>query len=106
MTVTLELLPELTAQRVHPTFHVSLLRAHVPNDNARFPRRDTKVYYDFGAADEPEWFVDEILAHCWVDSMGLELQVHWTLGNMTWEPLASCKELAALDEYLELCGVK
>ena len=87
-------------------FHMSLLRAHIPNNDTRFPCRDTKACYDFGAADESEWFVDEILAHCWVDSTGLELQVCWTLGDMTWEPLASCKELAALDEYLELCGVK
>lgn len=39
----------------------------------------------------------------------LEFQVHWTLGDVTWEPLArlaSCKELAALDEYLELYGAK
>ena len=87
-------------------FHMSLLRAHVPNDDARFPRRDMKVCYNFGAADEPEWFINEILGHCWVDSTGLELQVHWTLGNVMWEPLASCKELAALDEYLELRRVK
>ena len=104
-TVTLELLPELTAWRVHPTFHMSLLRAHVPNNNMRFPHHDTKSYYDFGVTDEPEWFIDEILAHHWVDPMGLELQVHWMLGDVTWEPLASCKELAALDEYLELRGV-
>ena len=104
-TVTLELPPELTTQRVHPTFHVSLLRAHIPNDDARFPCRDTKAYYDFRAANDPEWFIDEILAHCWVDTSGLEFQVHWTLGDVTWEPLASCKELTALDEYLELRGV-
>ena len=104
-TVTIELPPELTARWVHPTFHASLLRAHVPNDDARFPRCDMKAYYDSGATDKLEWFVDEILAHRWVDTMGLELQVHWTLGDVTWEPLASCKELAALDEYLELRGV-
>ena len=40
--VTLELPPELTARWVHPTFHMSLLRAHVPNNNVRFPRCDTK----------------------------------------------------------------
>ena len=104
--VTQELPPELTAWQVHPTFHVSLLRAHVPNDDMRFPCHDMKAYYDFGAADEPEWFVDTILAHRWVDSTGLELQVRCTLGDMTWEPVASCKELTALDEYLELRGVK
>jgi len=85
---------------------VSLIRAHVPNDDGRFPRRDAKSYYDFGATDEPEWFVDEILAHRWVGQEDLELQVRWTLGDVTWEPLTECKELEALDEYLELRGVK
>ena len=56
--------------------------------------------------NEPEWFVDEILAHCWVGQADLEFQVHWTLGDVMWEPLASCKELMALDEYLELRGAK
>ena len=92
-TVTLDLLPELTAWRVYPTFHMSLIRAHVPNDDGRFPRHDTKSYYDFGAADEPEWFVDEILGHRWVNQSKLEFQVHWTLGDVTWEPLMECKEL-------------
>ena len=62
--------------------------------------------YNFGTTDEPEWFIDEILAHCWVDQAHLEFQVHWTLGDITWEPLAECKELKALDEYLELCEVQ
>ena len=105
-TVTLELRPELAAQRVHPTFHISLIRAHVPNDDTKFPCCDTKSFYDFGATDEPKWFVNEILAHRWVDQAGLEFQVCWKLGDMTWEPLASCKELAALDEYLELHRAK
>ena len=34
--VTLELPLELTAWRVHPTFHMSLVRTHVPNDDMRF----------------------------------------------------------------------
>ena len=58
------------------------------------------MYYDFGSADEPEWFVNEILGHRWVNQTDLELQIHWTLGDITWEPLAECKELEALDEYL------
>jgi len=105
-TVTLELPPELTAWRVHPTFCVSQIRAHIPNDNKRFPCRDAKSYYYFGAVDKPEWFVDDILAHHWVGRAHLEFQVRWTLGNVTWEPLAECKELEALDEYLELRGAK
>src|SRR6266481_7304005 len=37
-TITLELLPELKARQIHPTFHVNLIRAHIPNDDERFPR--------------------------------------------------------------------
>ena len=72
----------------------------------RFPCRDTATCYDFGTTDEPEWFVNEILAHRWVDQAHLEFQVCWMLGDITWEPLAKCKELEALDEYLELCRVQ
>src|SRR6266481_1442286 len=104
--VTLELPPELVARCIHPTFHVSLIRAHVPNDDRRFPRRDTKLCYNFGSTDEPEWFVNEILAHRWVSQNRLEFQVCWTLGDVMWEPLASCEELEVLDEYLELRGAK
>jgi len=105
LTVKLELPPELVNWRIHPTFHVSLIWAHVPNDDGRFPRHDTKSYYDFGSTDEPEWFVDEILAHHWISPNTLEFQIHWTLRDVMWEPLAECKELEALDEYLELHGV-
>ena len=28
------------------------------------------------------------------------------LGDVTWEPLSSCKDLEALDAYLELQGAK
>ena len=66
-TVRLELPPELTAWQVHPTFHVSLVQAHIPNNDERFPHHDTAMFYDFGITDKPEWFIDEILAHCWVD---------------------------------------
>ena len=91
---------------MHPTFHVSLVRAHVPNNDERFPHRDTATCYDFGTTGGPEWFVDEILAHRWVDQAHLEFQVRWTLGDVMWEPLAECKELEALDEYLELRRVQ
>ena len=66
-----------------------------------FPKRDTKVFYDFGNDKDQEWLVEEILAHKWANK-NLELQVKWTLGDVTWEPLSSCKDLEALDVYLEL----
>lgn len=35
----------------------------------------------------------------------LKFQVQWTLGDISWEPMSSCKELEALDTYLELWGM-
>ena len=102
--VTLELLPELRDRRISPTFHTNLVRPYVKNNDILFPKREAKSYYDFGNNNEQEWFVDEILAHKWTDN-NLELQVKWTLGDVTWEPIDSCKNLEALDSYLELRGV-
>ena len=64
-----------------------------------------KVYYDFGNDKDQEWLVEEILAHNWTNN-DLELQVKWTPGDVTWEPVSSCKDLEALDAYLELRGAK
>ena len=50
LMVTLEFLPELTVWWVHPTFHMSLLRAHVPNNDMRFLHCDMKLFYDFGGS--------------------------------------------------------
>ena len=102
LTVMLELPSELVSRWVHPTFHVSLIQAHVANDDEQFPCHDTQSYYNFSPTDEHKWFVNEILAHQWVNKKDLEFQVRWTLGDITWEPKASCKDLEALDAYLEL----
>jgi len=102
---TLELPSELVRRRVHPKFHVSLLRPHQSNDNALFPNRASVDAYDFGAPDDAEWIVDKLDSHQW-NGKNLEFQVHWNAGETTWEPLESCKELAALDRYLTLMGVK
>jgi hypothetical protein len=103
---TLELPTALQARRLHPTFHVSLLRPYHASDDAMFPNRVHPEPYDFGAADDQEWFVEEIVGHRWVDGNKLELEVRWSLGDTTWEPQEACKQLEALDRYLELHGVK
>ena len=54
---------------------------------------------------DQEWLVEEILAYKWTNN-DLEFQVKWMAGDVTWELLSSCKELEALDVYLELQGVK
>jgi len=84
---------------------VSLLRPHNPNDNVLFPSRRKVQPYDFGAPDETEWYVNEIVGHCW-KGRNIEFLVKWNLGDSTWEPVSNCNELEALDNYLMLSNVK
>jgi hypothetical protein len=105
-TYTLELPLALQSRRIHPTFHVSLLRPHYPSDDSLFPNRLQPEPYDFGAPDDHEWFVDDIIGHRWDTERDLSFLVKWSLGEPTWEPLDGVKELEALDRYLELHGVK
>ena len=105
LKVTLELPQEFKDRKINPTFHTNLVQLYIKNNDILFPKRDTKVYYDFGNNKDQEWLVEEILAHKWTNK-DLELQVKWMLGDVTWEPLSSCKDLEALDVYLELQGAK
>jgi hypothetical protein len=93
---TLDLPPELKAQRIHPLFHVTRLRPHNKNDDALFPKREVCAYYNFGDAEDEEWLVDDILAHQWKGKK-VSFLVQWNLGDTTWEPYSQCKDLAALD---------
>ncbi|KAL7280521.1 hypothetical protein ACG7TL_005453 [Trametes sanguinea] len=101
----LDLPPELKARRVHPRFHVSLLRRHEPNDDTVFPSREALSYYDVGTDDTTEWMVDEIIGHEW-NGATCRFHVRWTLGDHTWEPYEHCRDLAALDDYCRLMGVR
>lgn len=105
-TYTLQLPTALQTRRINPTFHASLLRPYYPSDDALFPNRAHPEPYDFGAADDQEWFVDDILGHRWTPDGHLEYEIRWSGGDTTWEPHAECKDLEALDRYLELQGVK
>ena len=98
--VTLKLPPELTSRRITTTFHTSLIRPFVPNDEVHFPKKEAKLFYDFGNNNDQEWFINEIIAHKWEGDKDLYLQVRWTLGDVTWEPYTTCKDLEALDQYL------
>jgi len=59
----LELPNALTEQKIVPTFHISLLKPYNTSSDALFPDRTRPEPYDFGAPDEHEWFVDEIVGH-------------------------------------------
>jgi hypothetical protein len=102
-TYTVDLPYELRARHIHPTFHVSLLRPHQPNNDKLFPKREAEAFYDFGADPDHEWVVDELVDHKW--SPNLLFKIKWAYGDYTWQPLASVAKLAALDRYLELHGV-
>jgi len=98
---TLELPLELVKWNIHPTLQLWL---HIPNDDVRFPKREVRVFYDFGDDPNAEWFIDSIVGHKWSRNR-LQLEVRWSLGDVTWEPLSRCNELVALDQYLALHGV-
>ena len=82
---------------------MGLLRAYEPNDDTLFPKRDAQAFYNVSNDDDAEWVVDELIAHRWRGNH-VEFLVKWNLGDTTWEPYAHCKELEALDRYLELQG--
>ena len=60
-----------------------------------------RVFYDFRDDPKAEWFIDAIVGHKW-SRKRLLLEVKWSLGDVTWEPLSHCEQLAALDQYLAL----
>ena len=62
------------------------------------------MFYNFSMPDDQEWLVEEILSHQW-DKNCLLFQVLWNLSDTTWEPYTACKDLQALDDYLQLLGV-
>jgi hypothetical protein len=55
-------------------FHASLVKPHILNDDERFPHQDVLKHYDFSQEAKEEWYVNELLAHCWNGS-ALEFQV-------------------------------
>ena len=74
-----------------------------------FPNQIQPKPYDFRAASNHEWFVDKITGHHWDKRskiQNLKFEVQWSLGDTTWESYESCKELEALDRYLEVHSVE
>ena len=60
---TLELPMALQTQDIIPTFHIALLQPYHALSDALFPNHLQPEPYDFGAADNQEWFVDDIVSH-------------------------------------------
>ncbi|EJD49257.1 hypothetical protein AURDEDRAFT_30241, partial [Auricularia subglabra TFB-10046 SS5] len=103
-TYQLDLPLDLRARGLHPTFHASLLRPFHPNEDARFPGRVSIELHGF-RGNAAEWVVNEITDHY---GRGRELlfEVHWNTGHVTWERVREVKHLSALQDYLQVMGVK
>ncbi|KNZ75790.1 hypothetical protein J132_01536, partial [Termitomyces sp. J132] len=97
----LELPMTLQKQRIYPKFHMLLLQLYKASNNVLFPNQATPEPYIFGVLDNQEWFVDDLIGHQWKGT-NHKFEDHLSLGDTTWESLATCKDLKALDRYLEL----
>lgn len=96
---------ELKQRGLHPVFHASLLRVHVPNDDRLFPGR---LHSQVGLTAEPdnEWKIKGIVAH---KGKGRDavFEVEWATGDKTWVPYGDALNYkAALQDYLDILGVK
>ena len=103
---TLELPIAMVERGLHATFHASLIKPYISNEDDRFPNRINAFEYDMGQADEDVWEVKEITNHRWKTNRSIEFDVLWSMGDSTWEPFENVKHLSALDEYLGLKGVR
>jgi hypothetical protein len=101
---TLTLPDELLKHRIHPTFHAKLLRPAILNNDERFPNHEATFFYDFGNNPEREWLVNSIVDHKFTNN-SIQFDILWDTGETTCEPLSHCKDLTALDNYLELHSV-
>ena len=65
LNITIALPQEFKDRRINPTLHTSLVWPYIKNNDILFPKRDTKVYHDFGNNEDQEWLFEKILAHKW-----------------------------------------
>jgi hypothetical protein len=49
--------------------------------------------------------VTDLIGHKW-EGNKISFLVQWETGECTWEPYVHCKDLEALDRYLDLQGVR
>lgn len=100
----LRLPAELVKRRIHPRFHISLLRPYVANNDSKFPARKVSKYYDFGEPDRDEVYFASIIGHAW-DGSKLRLLGTLSTGNLEWTSLEKVRHSEILREYLTLRGV-
>jgi hypothetical protein len=101
-TFRLVLPPDLLSRGIHPVFHSSLLRIHIPNDDCQFPGWSFQQVTDLVSV-QTEHEVRQILTH-FGRARHAWFKVEWVSGDKTWLPYRDVKHLAALEVYLENQG--
>ena len=87
--------------RIHPVFHVGLLKAYIENDDTKFPSRtETRPGPLPEFQDENRYEVDKILARRILKDGSIQYKVKWVgWGNeTTWEP-AENLETDTIEEF-------
>ncbi|KAG8683540.1 hypothetical protein FRC09_016019, partial [Ceratobasidium sp. 395] len=102
-TYKIDLPGSLSARGIHPVFHVSLLRPHLPNNDQKFPGRSGEQIIALDKEPE-EWAVDHIVTHAGKGRES-EFKLLWKSGNYSWENFERIWHLEAMDAYLEAQGV-
>lgn len=99
-----ELPIDLKAKGVHPVFHASLLREHVPNDDRRFPGRQLEQFV--GLNDNPEeWAIESIVDHSGSGANAM-FKVRWKAGDESWCEYRAVSHLEPMKAYCEAYGVE
>lgn len=100
----LDLPPRLKQRGVHPVFHSSLLRIHIPNDDRLFPGRVETQVAEFDETAS-EWAIDKILSHSGARS-DAKFEISWKSGDTTWLPYDQVADLDVLKDYFALLGIE
>ncbi|KAF7331995.1 CCHC-type domain-containing protein [Mycena kentingensis (nom. inval.)] len=98
-TFKLDIPSELKRRGIHPAFHSSLLRIHIPNDDRRFPGRQVAQVTGIGEGSD-EWAVRKIIAHSGKGS-DVKFEVKWMNGDTAWFPYKQVEHLSSLADYLQ-----
>ena len=96
----LDLSDKLLKWGINKSFHASLLKPHIPNDDWRFPGRLPSQIPGFGKRLD-EWIIESIVDY---QGKGInsEFQIQWKAGDRTWAPYREVAHLMAMEHYCEL----
>ncbi|TFK79806.1 hypothetical protein K466DRAFT_466854, partial [Polyporus arcularius HHB13444] len=99
----IDLPSNLRRRGIHDTFHASLLRVHIPNDDRLFPGRLDSQVAELDDRDN-EWAIDKIVSHRGTGEDAL-FEAIWKSGDRTWVPYDTVRNLGVLNAYFDVLGI-